>query len=751
MITGEDSFEGIVGDTVADSVAYWPPRPTAPAGSPNIVFVVLDDVGFSDLGCYGSEIDTTNMDRLAATGVRFNNFHTTALCSPTRAALLTGRNHHSVGMGIVANWDTGFPGFRGRITRRAATLAEMLRPNGYNTYAIGKWHLVPTDEMTATGPYDHWPLQRGFDRYYGFLDGGTDHWSPDLVKDNHAIDPPRTPGYHLSADLADRAIDAVRDHRSVYPEKPFFLYFCFGAGHYPLHAPQDFLAKYRGRYDAGWDTLRVERLARQLELGVVPAGTELAPRNADVRGWHELNVAEQQVAARLMEAYAGFLDHADKQLGRLLDTLERTGAADNTIVVLLSDNGASGEGGAHGSLNYMAYTNGIASPSAEELATRLDEIGGPTTSPMYATGWAMASNTPLKRYKGTTHAGGIRDPLIVSWPAGLGAHAGAVRSQYHHVSDIVPTVLELIGVDAPRTVAGVDQMPIEGTSMVAALRAATAPTPKTAQYFEMFGRRAIWHDGWKAVAFHAQGDDFASDQWELYDTDRDFAELRDLASVRPDRLQDLIERWWAEARRYNVLPLDDRVMERFLVPKPKPITERDRFVYYRGIRVPSYGAPDIKNVSYTITATVDCGGLDIAAGDADGILVCLGDRFCGYSFFVRDGYLVHDYNTAGTHYVARSTRRIPAGPATLAFDFAKTGEVRGIGTVLIDGAASGSIDMARTLGMHLSPSGLTVGYGPLSPVSPLYDAPFPFGGRLDELRFDLGHDRVGAPGNAYLD
>ena len=747
----DDHFAGTVGNTVPESVPYWPTPATAPSGAPNVVFVVLDDVGFSDLGCYGSEIQTKAMDRLASRGVRFNNFHTTALCSPTRAALLTGRNHHSVGMGIVANWDTGFPGFRGRVTSRAATLAEMLHPQGYNAYAVGKWHLVPTDTMTSTGPYDHWPLQRGFDRYYGFLDGGTDHWSPDLVKDNHPIDPPRTEGYHLSADLADRAIDLVRDHRSVHPEKPFFLYFCFGAGHYPLHAPADYLQKYRGRYDAGWDVLRTERLARQIELGIVPEGTELAPRNADARPWAELNEAERLVSARLMEAYAGFLDHADTQLGRLLDTLDDTGASDNTIFVLLSDNGASGEGGAHGSLNYMGYTNGIPSPSAEELALRIDEIGGPTTSPMYASGWAMASNTPLKRYKGTTHAGGIRDPLIIAWPRGLDIEAGTIRAQYHHVSDIVPTVLELLGLEAPAVVRGVEQMPVEGTSIASSLRSPDAPTPKKQQYYEMFGRRAIWQDGWKAVAFHAQGEDFASDSWELYDTDNDFAELHDLAESEPERLAQLVEQWWIEARRYNVLPLDDRVMERFLVPKPKPITERDRFVYYRGLRVPSYGSPDIKDVSYTITARVDCTGLDVQAGQADGVLVCLGDRFCGYTLFVKGGHLVHDYNTAGTHYVARSTTPIPSGPATLAYTFTKSGAVKGTGVVTINGASAGSVDLARTLGMHLSPSGLTVGYGPLSPVSPEYDAPFPFGGELFDVVFELGNDRAEAPTNAYLD
>jgi arylsulfatase A-like enzyme len=751
MTYWDDEFRGTVGTTFAESEPFWPTRPSAPTEAPNVVYVVLDDVGFADLGCFGGEIETTNMDHLAQQGVRFTNFHTTALCSPTRASLLTGRNHHSVGMGVVANWDTGFPGYRGRITRRAATLAEMLRPNGYSTYAVGKWHLVPTDEMTAAGPMDHWPLQRGFDRFYGFLDGGTDHWSPDLVEDNRPVDPPRTPDYHLSTDLADHAVSMIREHRSVYPEKPFFLYFCFGPGHYPLHAPRASLAKYRGRYDEGWDAIRDERLARQLALGIAPEGTELAPRNDDVRPWNELSADEQLVAARLMEAYAGFLDHADAQLGHVLDALEATGAAANTIVVLLSDNGASGEGGPYGSLNYMAKTNGVPTPPVEELLAQLDAIGGPTTSPQYPTGWAMASNTPLKRYKGTTHAGGVRDPLIVCWPAGLGDHAGAVRPQYHHVSDITPTMLELLGIDAPATVAGIEQMPIEGTSMSSTLQSASAPSPKVAQYFEMYGRRAIWHDGWKAVSFHAKGDDYADDVWELYDTEHDFAEVRDLATAEPERLAALVERWWDEARAHHVLPLDDRSVERFLTPKPKPITERSRFVYYPGVRVPSYGAPDVRDVSYTITVRVDCTGIDVASGAADGVLVCLGDRFCGYSLFVHDGALVHDYNCAGNHYVARTTAQLPAGPCELRYTFTKTGRLQGEGTVTIDGAAAGSVDVARTLSTHLSPAPLTVGRGPLSPVSPLYEAPFLFGGVLHQVVFELGDDRAGVPTSPYLD
>ena len=746
----EEEFRGVVGRYVHESTPHWPPAATPPDGAPNVVFIVLDDVGFSDLGCFGGEIETPHMDRLAARGLRYNNFHTTALCSPTRACLLTGRNHHSVGMGVVSNWDTGFPGFRGRITKSTGTLAEMLRPNGYNAYAVGKWHLAPTDEMTPVGPYDHWPLQRGFDRFYGFLDGATDQWTPDLVEDNHPIDPPRHDNYHLGEDLAVRSIAMLRDHRSVYPEKPFFLYLCFGAAHYPLHAPREFIERYRGRYDNGWDALRDERLARQKQLGIVPADCELAPRNADVRAWIEMSPAEQQVAARLMEAYAGFLSHADAQVGRVLDEIDRLGATDETVVVLLSDNGASGEGGQHGSLNYMQYANGIMAPSAEDLVARLDEIGGPTTSPMYATGWAMASNTPLKRYKQNTHAGGIRDPFVISWPARHATVAGQIRPQYHHVSDIVPTILELIGISAPEELDGVTQKPVEGTSMVPSFAAAAATTKRT-QYYEMLGHRAIWHEGWKAVTWHRPGSAFDDDVWELYHADVDFAESTDLASTNADKVTELDALWWSEAQRYGALPLDDRIMERFLVPKPRPITSRDRFVYYAGIRIPSYGAPDIKNVSYTLTATVDFTGLAVEAGAADGAILCSGDRFCGYALFIKDGHLVHDYNTAGTHFIARSAGRVPAGPATLRYSFAKTGELRGLGTCSIDGIDGEPIELARTLGVHISPGGLCIGWSALSPVSELYESPFRFGGCIDEVVFDLGSDRSGEPANSIVD
>jgi len=736
----EMSGDAVIGRYVHESVPRWPTPARPPPGAPNIVYIVLDDVGYADVGCYGGEIATPHLDGLARRGLRFTNFHTTALCSPTRAALLTGRNHHSVGMGVVSNWDTGFPGYRCRMAQSAGTLAEMLHPHGYNSYAVGKWHLVPHDEMTAAGPFGHWPLQRGFDRFYGFLDGSTDHWVPDLVEDNHWIDPPSRPGYHLSEDLAEHATTWVRDHRSVLPGTPFFLYLCFGTAHYPLQVPASYIARYRGRYDAGWDAIREERFARQKQLGIIPAEAELAPRNPGVRPWDDLTPAERRVAARFMEVYAAFITHADEQIGSVLAELERSGVAADTLFALLSDNGASGEGAALGSLNYMAHANGLPPEAAEELDERIDEIGGPATSPMYPAGWAMASNTPLKRYKTTTHGGGIRDPLILSWPARLGDQ-GSVRDQYHHVTDVTPTVLELIGIVPPEEIKGVPQQALEGVSMCRVLADRSAAGAKRVQYYEMLGSRAIWRDGWKAVAFHPIGSDFEDDRWELYHTDTDFSECHDLAAEHPGKLTELVELWWSEASRHQALPLDDRIMERFQVPIPPPLGSPRRFTYFPGSYIPSHAAPNIKDVTYSLCVWLDCADLDVAAGEADGVLVSCGDRFCGYTLFVKDGRLVHDYNCAGTHHVARSEGHILRGAGTVRYQFIRTGMFSGNGAVLIGDEVAGTVVLPRTLAMNLSIVGLTVGRSRLSAVSPEYESPFAFPGTIDRVVFELVDDR----------
>ncbi len=731
MSTGE-TFGGVIGDTIAQSAPWWPPPPTPPSGAPDVVIVVLDDVGFSDPGCFGSEISTPTIDSLAARGLRYTSFHTTALCSPTRACLLTGRNHHAVGMGVVSNWDTGFPGYRGRVARSAATLAEMLGPQGYGTFAVGKWHLVPPAETSAAGPYDDWPLRRGFDHFYGFHDGATNQWTPELVSGNEPTDPPERPGYHLTEDLVDHAIALVGDQVSASPAKPFFLYLCFGAGHYPLHAPADRLAGYRGAFDGGWDAVRRSRLERQLAAGIVPPGTELAPPNPGVPSWDSLTRDEKRLCARLQEAYAGMLEHADANLGRLVRFLEARERLANTLFVLLSDNGASGEGGRIGSTNYMRYLNGVSEDLGSALGA-IDDIGGARSNPMYPQGWAQAGNTPFKWYKQHTHAGGTRDALIVSWPGRIRDH-GAVRQQYHHAIDIAPTVLEAVGIEAPSTVNGVVQHPVEGISMVYSFDQSDAPSQKRVQYYEMLGHRAIWCEGWKAVTRHVPGTSFDDDRWELYQIDQDASETRDLAETRPDKLAELVDLWWQEARQHRVLPLDDRTLERFKVVPTGAITSRRVFTYHPGARVPAQAAADTKDVSHTITAQVDC------ADAAEGVLVACGDRFAGWVLYVGDNRLTYDYNSAGTHHVVTSDTPVPAGPSVLRYAFRRTGHLEGIGTLFIDDRQVGEHHISRTLGVSLGTAGISVGRNALTPVSDAYTGQFRFTGRLEKVVIELGDD-----------
>ena len=742
MANGEPTFTGTIGRTYRESTPAWPEAARAPEGAPNVVFVVLDDVGFADLGCYGSEVATPTIDRLAAGGLRYTNFHTTAMCSPTRAALLTGRQPHAVGMGIISEWSTGFPAYRGYVTKRAANLAEMLGERGYGTFAVGKWHLMSMADATAAGPFDHWPLGRGFDRWYGFHGALANSWHPELFVDNHAIDTPDRPGYHLSEDLVDRAIGMIRDQRSVAPEKPFFLYLGFGACHWPHQVPREYVDKYRGRFDRGWDAVREARLARQKELGIVPQETELAPRNPGVRAWEELSSDERRLFLRMQEVYAGFLDHTDAQLGRLIAYLEQAGQLDNTLLVLISDNGASSEGGPVGAVNTRKHLQYEPETLADNLA-RIDELGGETTYGHYPAGWAQASNTPLKWYKKDTHAGGVRDPLVVHWPARI-SDAGGIRRQYHHVVDVVPTVLEALGVEAPACYRGVDQMPIHGTSLAYTFEAAEAPTRKQAQYFELLGDRGIWHGGWKAVTKHEKGSDFEADRWELYHLDEDFSECRDLAAEHPEKLRELIERWWTEAGRYGVLPLDDREYERVAAG----VAARARRVstFYPGMaRVDRFGAPDITDRSYTITADVE-----IPDGGAEGVILASGARFGGYVLYVKEGRLVYEYafsERERTRLV--SDVAVPNGRSTLRYAFEKTGPRRGTGTLSVAGRPAGSAELAKTWPIVGLTAGFYCGRDGGSPVGEGYRLPFAFTGTIHRVVVELADDGGSDPGAEY--
>ncbi|HLG17476.1 MAG TPA: arylsulfatase [Blastocatellia bacterium] len=492
----QESQRATVGRTYRNSKPSWELPTQAPKGAPNVIYLVLDDVGYAQLGCYGSEIQTPNIDRLAAGGLRYGNFRTTSLCSPSRASLLTGHNHHTNHLGVITEAATGYPGYDGRMPRSQATIAEILKQTGYSTFYVGKWHQAPPDETSDAGPFDHWPLGMGFERFYGFLGGETNQWFPDLVFDNHRVDPPKRPGYHLTEDLTDRAIQFIAEQKQVTPDKPFFLNLAYGAGHAPHHVAKKYIEMYRGRFDKGWDKVREETLARQKQMGVVPANTVLAPRNSDVKAWDQLTSDERRLYARMQEVFAGFLTHCDENIGRLLAFLEEQDLMDNTLLVVVSDNGASQEGRETGTFNESLYFNQIPEDVAMNLKL-IDELGGPMTYPHYPLGWAMAGNTPFKRYKQETHAGGITDPLIIHWPKTI-KDKGGIRAQYHHMIDITPTVLEVLGLAQPRAVNGVDQRPMDGLSIAYTFTDAKAPSRRESQYYEMLGHRAIYHKGWVA-------------------------------------------------------------------------------------------------------------------------------------------------------------------------------------------------------------------------------------------------------------
>jgi arylsulfatase A-like enzyme len=732
---GKASFGGAIGKTVAESKPWWPEATKPPAEAPNILVVLFDDVGFSDFGCYGSRIKTPTIDRLADEGLRYSGFHTTAMCSTTRAALLTGRNHHSVGVGCLANFDSGYPGYRGKIAREAGTIAEMLRAHAYRNYMIGKWHVTPLTESGATGPFDGWPLGRGFDRFYGFLDAETDQYAPELVSDNTHIDPPGNyaSGYHLTADLVDQAIRFIGDHVADRPDLPWLTWLAFGACHAPHQAPPHIIKGYDAMFAHGWDVERDQRLARQKAMGLVPADTRLPARNDGVKAWNEHADDEKRVFVRLQSAFAGMLDHADRHLARLIAFLETAGVRDNTLILVLSDNGASQEGGPLGFINAMGPYNFRPEPVPEKLR-RLDEIGGPDTHSNFPHGWAMASNTPLRRYKQNTHGGGIRDPLVMSWPTRIKAR-GELRHQFVHACDLVPTLLELIGLAAPSAIAGCVQMGLEGESFARSIDDPKAPSKSSPQYFEMFGHRGLWHQGWKAVAYHPPGTPFENDEWELFHLDKDFSEVDDLAEKQPARLANMIKLWWDEAEKHQVLPLDDRFGPRFAENAARFHGARNHFTFHAGMgHVPTDVAPDVRSRSYLIEAHVE-----IADGGAEGVLIAHGDATSGYSLYVKDGHLVHDLNIGGGHEIVTSDRKVPSGACRLGVRVERLvrteppaeGSRTGVSeyTLLIDGEPVGSLQ--TRLGFHtlISWSGLDIGRDRGSPVSH-YAAPFAFTGKL---------------------
>ena len=690
-------FNGTINVDIRDSVPDWAPfePPKAPDGAPSIVYIVLDDVGFSAMSCYGGPIDTPNIDRIAADGVRYTQWHTTALCSPTRSCLLTGRNHTRNSMACITEAASGFPNASGTIPPENGMLSEILGELGWNTYMVGKWHLCPTIEMNVASTRRNWPSGRGFERWYGFLGAETNQWYPDLVYDNHPVDQPKSPeeGYHFTDDITDKAIEFIKDSKVLAPEKPFFLYYAPGAAHAPHHAPTEWIDRYKGRFDMGYEALREQTLARQKEMGLIPADTELPPINPIgtaetrkgpkgqpfpplefTRPWDSLSAEEKRLFSRMAEVYAGFLSHADHHIGRLLDYLEESGQRDNTLVIVVSDNGASGEGGPNGSVNENKLFNGIPDDMQSNLAM-LDELGSTKTYNHYPNGWAMAFNTPFKMWKRYEFNGGTSDPCIIAWPANTAA-AGQIRTQYHHAIDVVPTILDLLGVEAPATIKGHEQSHFDGVSMRYSLDDAAAPSARKTQFYSMLGSRAIWHEGWKAVTTHATiagWSNFNDDTWELYHTDVDRSELNDLAAEQPEKVRELVNLWFAEAGANGTFPLDDRsAIEIILTPRPVLSPPRNRYVYYPDVAdVPEQQAVNLRNRSFAIGALVD-----IPGPGAGGVLFAQGARFGGHAFYVKGNRLHYVNNFVGLmEQKVDATQDLPTGKGLiLSAAFEKDGE-----------------------------------------------------------------------------
>jgi arylsulfatase A-like enzyme len=689
-------FKGTINVDIRDSEPDWTPfePPVAPYDAPNVVYIVLDDVGFSAMSSYGGPIETPNIDRIAAQGVRYTQFHTTALCSPTRSCLLTGRNHTRNSMACITEAAIGFPNASGTIPPENGMLSEIIGEQGWNTYLVGKWHLCPEAEMNVASPRRNWPTGRGFERFYGFLGAETNQWYPDLIHDNHPVDQPRSPeqGYHFTEDITDKALEFIKDAKVVAPDKPFFLYYAPGACHAPHQAPKEWIEKFRGQFDVGYEAIREQTLARQKELGIVPPDTELPPINPIgtpdshtdpdkpmpeldyTRPWDSLTEDEKKLFRTMAEVYAGFLGHADHHIGRVLDYLEETGQRENTLVILVSDNGASAEGGPNGSVNENKVVNGIPDDMAANLAM-IDDLGSPKTYNHYPTGWAMAFNTPFKMWKRYEFNGGTADPCMISWPKGIKAR-GQIRHQYHHAIDIVPTILDVLDVTAPQAIKGYTQTPFDGLSMRYSFDDAQADSARHTQFFSMLGSRGIWHDGWKAVTTHvvcAGWGDYGNDTWELYNTDTDRSESHNLAGQEPERLRDLINLWYSEAGSNGAFPLDDRgAIEIMTTPRPVLTSPRDSYVYYPDTaEVPESQAVNIRNRSYSIGALAD-----IPAAGAQGVLFAHGSRFGGHALYVKDNRLHYVYNFVGiTGQKITATQDIPTGEnLILSASFDKDGE-----------------------------------------------------------------------------
>ena len=757
----DPKFQGTIGRTYKDSTPDKIPLITAPAGAPNVLFIMIDDAGFGDWSTFGGQIPTPNLDHLAQAGLSYTRFHTTALCSPTRAALLTGRNHHSAATGVITELGSGYPGYSGQIPKSEAMISEMLRQNGYSTAFFGKNHNIPDWETSVSGPFDRWPTMQGFDHFYGFVGGEANQWQPALYEGNTPVEMEvpkgREKDYTLNENLADKAIEYIHQEKSATPDRPFFIYYAPGATHAPHHVPQAWIDKFKGQFDQGWDKYRQETYQRQLKMGIIPPDTKLSPRPAEIPAWDSLNADQKKIASRLMETFAAFTAQTDYEVGRVIDSIRDIGQLDNTLIMWeIGDNGASMEGTLNGVFNEMVSLNGQQEDTSYILK-HLDEIGGPTSYNHFPVGWAWAMNTPFQWGKQVaSHFGGTRNPLVVSWPARI-KDKGGIRTQFHDVIDVAPTLLEAAGVPEPVEVNGVWQKPIEGVSMVYSFNDAGAKSHRGTQYFEMFGNRALYHDGWIAVCRHgrlpwenAGSFDFANDVWELYNVDEDFSEANDLAAKYPEKLRELQDLFWAEAAKYNVLPLDDRFAERADPSlRPSLIAGQTDFTYFSGAyRIPESSSANIKNRSHVITAYVDNPG--------DGVLVAAGGTVGGYTLFVKDGVPTYEYNWFGMNrYRVVSSEPLPAGKSTVRVEFkydgggmAKGGTV----TMFVNDKKVGEGRVDKTIFVRFSAdetfdTGLDTG----SPVSDLYQSPFKFDGKLNKIEIDIAPTKFGALDQEMID
>lgn len=745
----DPAFRGKIGETIKDSTPDYPAPIKAPKGAPNVLIILLDDVGFGQTSTFGGPVPTPTLDRLASGGLRYNTFHTTALCSPTRAALLTGRNHHSAGSGVIIETGTGYPGYTGIIPQSTALLPEILRGNGYATAMFGKWHNTPEAEINPAGPFKHWPTGLGFDYFYGFNQGETSQWYPVLYRNTIPVAQPKQPeqGYHFAADMTDEAIKWIGSIRAAKQDQPWFMYYASAAAHAPHHAPKAWQDKFRGKFDHGWDQQREITFAEQKRLGVIPQDAKLATRPREIPAWDDQPAEAKRIYARLMENYAAYLSYADNELGRLIDSIAQAGELDNTLIFyIVGDNGASAEGGPEGSFNDIASLLGY-NPGLEILGKRIEEIGGPSSEPQVPVGWAWAMNTPFQWTKQVaSHFGGTRNPMVVYWPNGIRSH-GELRTQFHHVIDVVPTILEATHVPAPKTVNGITQKPMEGVSMMYSFDDAKAGGRRSTQYFEMFANRAIYHDGWVAasrfgVPWNIVGrvGNFLDAPWELYHIDTDFSEADDVAASNPQKLRQLQALFVEEAGKYDVFPLDSRFSERG-DPRNRTAGELPKNWTYRGnnVLLPEPSGPRVYPNSHVITAT-----LTIPRGGVDGVIAAAGGKSGGWSLYVLDGKLTYHYNSADfEHSTVAARTRLPAGRVAVRLEYVSNGPKRGsalnkgaIVKLFVNDTLVGEGPVGTGMRRH-GAEPFEVGRDSISPVSPDYKSKgaFPFSGEIEQISF----------------